>query len=276
MVAKDPLEVGVGGGVASLGVHAFEEIAVVVVAEAHAVVETVAQAALRRGRGPQEREGEAVAALDGTAVDDVENGGHAVAIGGVESAWREKEVVDKVGIDDAHALLLAAADELRTVDFNAIDIDKVLVERTATDRILGGEFVVGADIRQSFDECFNPLVGADGMFDFLYVDLGECGGTDVVVGDHHLIELGGEGQKGDVEGAVFFGGKFQVKLLRLVACASDAEGDGVGRLDRDAVEATDIGNGAIRSLGIGDPHIGILHRLALGIGHTALQNPLRQ
>ena len=50
-VAEDALKVGIGSGVAAFGVHALEDIAVVVVAEADTVAEAVAEKALGESGG---------------------------------------------------------------------------------------------------------------------------------------------------------------------------------------------------------------------------------
>jgi len=61
-------------------------------------------------------------------VCDVEYAGHAVAVLGFESSCREVNLLDHVAVDDGESFLLSAADEHRTIDFHAIDIDAVLVE----------------------------------------------------------------------------------------------------------------------------------------------------
>ena len=189
------------------------------VAEADAVGEVFAYGALRGGRAAQKGEGEAVALFDGTAVDDVEDGGHAVAVGGIEAAGGEEQVVDEVRVDDAEPFLLSAADELGTVDFHPVDVDQVLVERAAADGVLRRELVVGADVGQGFDVGFNALVGAYAVFYALDVNLGEGGGAYAVVADGDGVELGGGGFEGEVKASLFAFGQPQAQGLRFVSGA---------------------------------------------------------
>ncbi len=69
----------------------------------------------------------------------------------------------------------------------------------------------------------------------------------MLVGDNHLVELGGEGIEGKIKGAGLFRGQFETQLLRPVACAGDTEGDAVGRTDREPIETTGVGDGPIGS-----------------------------
>ena len=78
----------------------------------------------------------------GALVGDVQHRGHLVGVASVESAGRETDRLGHVGVDEGESFLLACANEERTVYFDAIHIDGVLVEGAATHVVLTGEFVV--------------------------------------------------------------------------------------------------------------------------------------
>ena len=261
LVAEHRLEVGIGIGILPLDIQAAEEVAVAVLAKAEAVGEAVTPAALGRGRAAQQGEGEAMAALHRAAVDDVQHRRHAVAIGGVEASGREHQVVHHVGVDDAHALLLAATYQLGTVDLHPVDIDQVLVERTSTHRILRRQLVVGAHIGQCLDERLDTRGRAHGVFDALDVDFGEGRGADSVVGDHDVGQLGGAGPQLHIELAHLALPQCQPEFLRLVASAGDADSDAVGAPDGNLVESPAVGDPAVGPAAADDAHVGILHRM---------------
>ncbi len=136
LIASQRLEIGIVGGVAALGFETSQDIAVAVAAETRCIGPTLPHPALDRGRSPQETDAGRAFEFAGTDVGDVKYRREFVAIGGVESSRREKDMFHQVGIDDAHALLLPAAYQHRPEDLDIVDVDEVLVERTATHGIL--------------------------------------------------------------------------------------------------------------------------------------------
>ena len=104
----------------------------------------------------------------GPLVRNVEHGRHTVAIARLETARREADALNHIGIDDTQTLLRARADKQRTIDLNAIEIDAILVERTAAHIVLRGKFVVRADTSLRGD-------------DFLHA-IARCGGHEVSIG----------------------------------------------------------------------------------------------
>ena len=76
-------------------------------------------------------------------VGDVECRRHLVAILRFVAASRESDALHHVGIDDGKTFLLTAPDKERAEHFNIINIDRVLVEGTASDIILRRQFGVG-------------------------------------------------------------------------------------------------------------------------------------
>ena len=81
----------------------------------------------------------------GMRISDVEHRGHSVAILRLETACREVDLLHHIAIDDGKSLLLPTADEHRPVNLHTIDVDAVLVERTAAHIILARKLVMGAD-----------------------------------------------------------------------------------------------------------------------------------
>ena len=73
---------------------------------------------------------------------DIEHTGHLIAVLRTESACREAHIIHHLGIDEAQTFLLAATDQQGTVHLDAVDIDLVLVETTATHVVLTTQFVV--------------------------------------------------------------------------------------------------------------------------------------
>ena len=66
----------------------------------------------------------------------VESRRHLVGITCRKAARRKSDITYHVGIDHTQTLLLSAADKLRTIQFHSVDIDRVFIKRSATDRIL--------------------------------------------------------------------------------------------------------------------------------------------
>ncbi len=78
------------------------------------------------------------------AICYVEYGGHAVAVLRRESAGGKGYVANHVGVDDTQTFLLSGADELRAIDFYAVDVHTVFVVCSATDVVLARHLVVRA------------------------------------------------------------------------------------------------------------------------------------
>ena len=96
-------------------------------------------------------------------VGDVEDGGHAVAVFRFEAASRELYALYHVGVDDGEPFLLSGGDEHRAIDFHAVDIDAVLVERPATDVVLRRELVVGGDTGLRGHQFLDGIAGGRGQ-----------------------------------------------------------------------------------------------------------------
>ena len=78
----------------------------------------------------------------GTSVGDVEHRTHLVAIFARKASRREIDGAHHGRVDERKSFLLAAGDELGTIDLDAVHIDQVFVERPAAHIVLRREFVV--------------------------------------------------------------------------------------------------------------------------------------
>ena len=273
LVAQHTLEVGVGGCIGPLGGHAVEEVAVIVEAEAQAVREPVAHPALGGGAAAEEGGRKAETAFDGTGVEDVERRGEFVAVGRVEAARGEHEVVDHVGVDDAHAFLLSAAHQLGAIDFDTVDIDEVLVERTAAHGVLGGELVVGRHVGEGLDERLDPLLGSEGVFEPFDVDLHESRGADAFVLDLHLLEGCRSRREFAVEHQHLATAHTHAELPRLIAHRGEAEGDRVGLAELETIASTGVGDRS-RGRAAEDSDVYKLDRGTIGRAHFTPHNSL--
>ena len=142
MITQIGLIVEEVGLVFALGLQGSQQIAVGLVADGVAHRELlVAVAGI--GGSAEEREPDGGFLLRGFAVGDVEHRRHLVAVFGLESAGREADGRDHVGVDDAQSLLLSTAHEEGSVNLHLVDIHRVLVKGSAPDIVLRRQFVMG-------------------------------------------------------------------------------------------------------------------------------------
>ena len=180
-------------------------------------------------------------------------------------------MVDKVGVDDAQAFLLATADQLRTVDLYTVDIDQILVEGATTHGVLRRELVVGVDVGKGFDDGFDALVWTDVVFDALNIDLCEGAAADAVVADGDGIELFGSRMETDVELGDFPCGDEDAALLAFKPCAGEPDGDGVGLIDGERIAAEVVGSSAVRGGHTDYTDRDVGYGFAVGGDHAPLQ-----
>ena len=199
----------------------------------------------------------------GLAVGDVQHRRHAVAIGGAETARREIDLSHHVGVDDTHTLLLTRADELRTIDLDAVDIDAVLVVGTAAHHILRTHLVLGADTRHRGQHRFDTAArGIGRAAQHVHVDALHRGGLFLVFGNLYLSQFQRFLIKFRVDGH---------RALRLnelaghrrVAQTGKFHHQGIGLGDRHLILALGVGVGA--HSGAQQSHRGKLDGLAGGI-----------
>ena len=70
------------------------------------------------------------------------------------------DVLHHLGVHEAQSFLLTATDEQRTVHLNAVDIDRVLVKRTAAYVVLATEFVGLAHTGKGDEKALNRSSGS--------------------------------------------------------------------------------------------------------------------
>lgn len=184
-------------------------------------------------------------------------------------------MVDEGGVDDAESFLLPAADELGTVDLDAVDIDEVFVEGTAADGVLRGELVVGTDVGEGFDEGFNVLAGTDEVFYLFGVDLCEGGGCCALASDGDGVELGVGGFEFEVEAQGLPIGEDDTLFEGGESVAGDAEGDGIVLGDDEVVATAVVGGGAVGRGGADDADGGVFDGGAFCREDSAVEGALR-
>ena len=106
-------------------------------------------------RSTQHAERERPAILGGLFVLHVQHGRHLVAVLGFKTAGGEDHVASKVGVHEAHALLLRVAHEEGAVYLDVVDEDEVLVVVAAAHIVLGTQLVDGGRTRQHLDDGFH-------------------------------------------------------------------------------------------------------------------------
>ena len=140
--------------------------------------------------------------------------------------------------------MLAAADEKWAVDFYAVDIDGVLIERTSAHIVLGGELIVGGDSCLAGDESFySSSAGIAHVAKVAHVDIGHGGGLASYLVDGDVAEHVAYGGKYDVEGDGV-GGIVEDSLACLVAEHGEDDDHGVGTLAAEAVFSFQIAYGS--------------------------------
>ena len=77
-----------------------------------------------------------------TLVGDIQNGRHLIAVLRIITAGRELHILNHLRIHKTQSLLLTGANQQRTMDLYAVDINRILVECTAANVILRTQFVV--------------------------------------------------------------------------------------------------------------------------------------
>ena len=177
----------------------------------------------------------------GVAVGDVEHAGHLVAVLGLEAACREVDFLHHIAVDDGESFLLTAADEHGTIYLYTVDIDAVLVERTAADVILAGELVVGADARLGGDKLLDGIAARAGhTLQVLLVELLHRTHLSACLGNGHFSHFLAALAHHDVECQVALG-LLQDALSCLVAYHAIDDNDAVRRLKRELVLAVERG-----------------------------------
>ena len=197
------------------------------------------------------------------AVGDVQHRRHAVAVGSAEAAGREIDLAHHVGVDDTHTLLLARADELRTIDLDAVDIDAVLVVGAAAHHVLRTQLVLGAHAGHGGQHGLHAAArGVRGALEHLHVDALHGVGLLLVLGDFDLAQLQRLLGESEVERHGVFG-LDDLAGNRGVAQARKLELQRVGLGDSHLIGALGIGIGAYR--GAQQAHRGKLDGLTGGI-----------
>ena len=184
-------------------------------------------------------------------------------------------MVDKGGVDDAETFLLPAADELGTIDFDAVDVDEVFVEGAAADGVLRGELVVGTDVGEGFDEGFDVFARTDEVFYLFGVDMCEGGGCSSLAGDGDGVELGVGGFELEVETQGLPVGEDDTLFEGGESVAGDAEGNGVVLGDGEVVTAAVVGGGAVGRGGADDADGGVFDGGAFSREDSAVEGALR-
>lgn len=272
-IRKESLEIGVGGVVLSLGVERREKITIVVVAETDAVGKTRAEGAFGKSRAAQERGRELGTENRGAAIGDVESRREPVTIGSIETTWREENMVDHVGIDDAKAFLLATTNQHGAIDLYVVDIDKILVERAATDRILRRHLIVGIDVGERLEQTFDAVVGADSILEFLYVDMRERSLSATIVDHANLLERGSRGAEPAILLERLSMAREKGELDRFEASERETQANRVEEKllgDLEPIPTLEIGGSADGGRSVENAHIDKLESLAVGACHTAL------
>ena len=131
---------------------------------------------------------------------NVKHAGHLLAVFCLETASRETYTLHKVGVDDAETFLLSGTDEQRTIDFDAIDIDGVFVERTTTDIVLRTHLVVCAHTSLCGDHLLNARTrGIAHVANVFDRHIGHRVGLSSDFGHIHLTQFNSVGEQHDVE-----------------------------------------------------------------------------
>ncbi len=149
VVGEPALDVGKVGRVFAGHVERAEQVARGLVSGADEVAEVaprVAQrlAAFEVGRAAQQRAADRGAEGGGPLVGDVEHRRHLVAVPGLEAARREGQALDEVEVGEGQPFLLARADELGSVDLEAVDVHEVFVVVAAPHVVLAAQLAAGA------------------------------------------------------------------------------------------------------------------------------------
>ena len=212
---------------------------------------------------------ESYGALEGLrlAVGDVERRRHLVGVAGRKSSRRELDVAYHIGIDDAETLLLAAPHELWTVDLHSVDVDGILVKRSASDGILRAHLVAAVHARHRGEHRLHAASRHVGR-QLVALGVESLHAVDVVSesGHLHLGELSVFGIHPDVDGQLPLG-LDELMVDGLEADAAEYDVDGVAGSHRQLIETLKVGVGADR--GAGYPHGGEFHRLVLVVDHLA-------
>ena len=215
----------------------------------------------------------------GALVGDVEHGRHFVAIACFKSSGREAHAFDHVAVDGGQAFLLTGTHEEGAMEFDAVEVDHVFVERAAAYVVLGRQFVVCGHTGLRGDGLFYRVAPdrrcAAEMVEFHLLHRGglhalsasdgfaeQCTGS----GEHHVDAEGvGVGEQG--------------ALSRLVANHGEDDGEAVGRGDAQGVSSVEIGSGDEEGASL-DAHGGQFDGVSLVVAHgsedatTSLGDPV--
>lgn len=165
----------------------------------------------------------------GLAIGDVEHRRHAVAVLGGESACGESDGAYHIGIDDGEAFLLAGGNELRSIDFNTVDVHRVLVKGAAAYAILRGHLVALRDAGHSGNEALNAAAADIGRQSVaVSIDSLDCACLFLVIGDGDAFQCDGDGFHLDIEGGLALGA-YDASCHLVVADAGEHHAYGVRR-----------------------------------------------
>ena len=105
-----------------------------------------------------------------------------------------------MGIHKAQAFLLAAANQQGAVNLHAVYVHQILVVVATPDRILGTQFVVGADSRKSNQQGFDAASRRVGQkADIGNIDFLQAACASLLSGNHCFIQGLGAGCHSDVQ-----------------------------------------------------------------------------
>ena len=241
IVGHVALQVGVDGPVLAALVEAAEHVAVVAVAQAHVVGPAlVLRDVLRLELGAEQAHLGAPCESLRPPVVDVQYRAHAVAVFRFETARRESDGLDHVGVGKGQSLLLACPHEEGAVDLDAIDIHQVLVEAAAAHIVGAGQFA--GEVHRGLDEQVldrSPYAGyprCDARIDLL------DGGGACPVGLHFRLIQRNAGAEDHVEAGALRG-RHHLSGHGVIADEGEADRHLSGIAQGDVVPAVLVGDG---------------------------------
>ena len=98
----------------------------------------------------------------GTLVGDVEHRRHLVAITSLEAAGRKADALHHVGVDDGKSFLLSGTNQHGAVNFYAVEVHTVLVERAAAHVVLRRQLVVRRNACLCRNDFLHAVAGGRG------------------------------------------------------------------------------------------------------------------
>ena len=206
----------------------------------------------------------------GTLIGDIEHGGHLVVVLHAVATCREMDVLHHLGIDERQSFLLSGADEQRPIDLNAVDINRVLVERSAADIVLRTEFIGLAHAGERDEQTL------DGSARGIRHDA-RGSGVDTV---HHALCMLNAAHF-DLRQQLFVRQELHIDVKHVVqvddallhgsvANHREVEHDGVGLVEQQLVIAVFVGGGTERLVRIEHDHISQFDTHIVLIDHIAI------